>query len=1105
MENLTEEQRRAVKHKGGFCVVSAAAGSGKTTVIVKRVINLIMHKGVEADKFLIVTFTRAAAIEMKNRIAKLLTEKIEADPFNKGLRRQKSLFEESFIGTIDGFCAQIVRENFEKCGVLPNFRVADENELIVIKNEVINVILEKLYEKDVEKLVETVDFFSDGKNDLKFIDNLYKAYNYICACADPVNLAKECERSYVFNDFAETKCGRVINSYLDENLKYVKECLEIAAEISNFDEKMRKFSTALKNEAENLSIEELKNFKFPMCSVRGAAEETKKIFAFVRERTKKAAEKTVKFIFDKKNFKKDAKKIYRILNNFFRILEIFTEEFHRKKTEKNILDFADLERLALGILRGEGTSTEISERFEEIMIDEYQDTNRLQDEIFSHASIKGKGNLFIVGDVKQSIYGFRLAKPEIFLEHRKSAYHAITLGHNFRSSESIVKTVNCVFGVLMSEAVCGINYNEGHELICGLKTEGTCAETELKIIDSSVSDEADEFLEARYIANLIFKMKDRKPCDICILLRNTKNKSAVFLDALLNRGINAVSFEPADFFEAQEIKMIIPILKIIGNPMRDISFVAVLMCPVFGFTADEIAEIRLESRETYFFYSLKKKSEQSGDLAKKCRFFLEKINFYRDFSFNNPLDLLIGFISDDLAFPYVFSVASRDTKKITTNLRRFSEMARRFCEENGSDLSGFLDYIEKLENSEESLQINRSEMDENAVKIMSIHASKGLEFPVCIVAGCSGKFRRDYDEILMHGGFGASFRLKNADGTARFPNVFRGAFEIEAACDKTAEELRLLYVAMTRARKKLIFVASSNDPEKEIEESECENVLCGMFENERKAMNFFVRNSESFADWLFFVNAREKCFKTEIINPNFGKVVNTKSKTGKDIIEIDEKILEKLEFKYLFSKENVPVKIAASRFAEHGKWQEFIAYSEPNFMNEFVVSPEFFGTAVHEFLRYCDFDVAYRNYFGQVDVLFKRGFFSEKQRRVLLSSEAVRLIGNFLCGELGTRVRASSEVFREYKFSLRHGRTVIQGAIDCIFAELDGFVLVDYKSDRIAELEVLAEKYHGQLMIYKKAFEKCEEKNIKELIIYSMRKNLLVKLDKNYMENENVL
>ncbi|MDR1240314.1 MAG: UvrD-helicase domain-containing protein [Oscillospiraceae bacterium] len=1126
MKEWTNEQKNAISSHDEFTLISAAAGSGKTAVLVERVIKLICEGKREADKFLIVTFTVAAAAEMKKRIIKRLNQKIDENPLDEKLRRQKSLFFDSFIGTISSFCAEIVRENFEKSGVSPKFRIADEEEMVILKETAINNILENIYQINDPNFIYVIEFFSDEKSDEKFAEIIIKIYRELSSCIDKIDFFKKTLNNFKIS-FENTPSGKFIINFIKENLNFAFEAISKAVFAADNNENAKKaYMNALKEDLNSLDLIineilennlnnfkiKIENFTFSKFKPLKGEEEIKEEINFLRNCAKISVEKIKKAICDISFVKQDSRKMFKIAEIIFKTAEMFEKELTKLKTEKNILDFSDLERLTLKILINRDktkskTAFDIGARFEEIMIDEYQDVNEIQDEIFSLISNNRK-NLFIVGDPKQSIYGFRGSNPLFFTDKYEKG-NLIFLNKNFRSSSNIVDFVNLIFEKLLNKEMCGIDYKESEKLRIGsdyqkklnervdffileknkdeIENEKAKEGTKKEIKEETKFEKEAEFV-SETIQNMIqnnFKIREKSGIfrtaeykDFCILLRSTDNHGIVYENALKKRGISVNSRISEKFFKTPEVQIMLSFLRVIDNPIQDIPIISVLMSPVFGFTVNDLAEIRLcAQKEIPIYFALKEKSVGNSELSKRCALVLKKIEDLRILSATTSIDKFINLLINEMSF-IAISVSISEGR--SENIRYFSFLAQKYENKDNRSFSKFVSFLEKIEKKNNIPSLCATPAA-NSVNLMSIHQSKGLEFPICIISDCSRDFFEEKDELIIDSKLGIGFYLKNSEFTIKLNNIYQRALKFELKKEKISEELRILYVALTRASTKLIITAYANDINKLIKESKQKQE----FISNGKIHPFFVKNAKNFAEWLLIsgIIPSKICFENRKKLEN--SCITTKPLAFDNVLF--EKIKSRLDFVY-DNSESVPLKIAASSLNKIlGKYKnnKFYINSAPEFIQG--MSPEKIGTAIHEFLHFANFENILNNFNGEILALIKKGYLTKKQADVLEEN----IFRKFLTSDLGKRILKSKTVFREYRFSIRascigiKSDTIIQGSIDCAFEEPEGFVIVDYKSDKISCDENIITKYQNQLEIYKKSFEICQNTHVKELAIYS--------------------
>lgn len=1168
----TKDQNNAINVKNRTILVSAAAGSGKTAALSERVIRKITSKDnpIDADKLLIVTFTKAAAAEMRERISTLLSDIVDKNPYDLYFKRQQSLLKHADICTIHSFCGKVVRENFYKLGISPNFRIADQNEISILEERAMKSVLDEFYNEGKKDFFDVVELFSNEKDDNGLVKIIGEIYKFIGSCTFPDKWFEDIFNMYKQKDISSSPWGKVLFEYVIDTCLCCEYLIKTGIDLLNNNDDLKKvYIDALNTEL--LGIETIKcgaekglwddtlnNInKFKRGRRKTLTEEYKSDFyvnkiEYIRDYTKKCIDGLKKrFAFDEKCAKLDMKNVASVTNILFDITKRFAERISKLKEEKNVAEFNDLEHWMLkllidkdpqGNIKRSSLAEEISCEYEEIMVDEYQDTNEVQDMIFRMIS-RDESNLFMVGDIKQSIYGFRQAMPEIFMKKKENykLYDGfdskdackIILGKNFRSRKGVIKTVNFIFDKLMTKESGNIDYNDEEKLICGASySEKEDEETVVEIINLNDEEDADK-AEAIRISEIISKMikegyciKDRdkeRPVtykDFCILLRSANKHATVYAKELSERGIPAWSDTMGKFFGTAEVAGMLSLLRVIDNPIQDIPLLATLASPIFGFSPDELSDIRLAKKEAPLYLALKEKAEL-GDT--RCKEFIDKIDDYRRHCSTLTVEKLINYIYNDTGYESIILTMTNGEFRVA-NLRMLCEYAAKYEGTVFRELSGFIDFIDKLENRNADLT-PASTISEasNVVKIMSIHRSKGLEFPICILARCSGRFNKEKGNILIHHKLGIGIMLKDDNMSAKYTNFIRNAIDLKLSTEQMAEELRVLYVALTRAKEKLIFLISVKNISKIIKND------ISLIAKNGKIPAYIVKNSSSYADWILscmFMSKHAKNIYEEAGNPynycesfvNLDKwkinITDTKNTEIKSNItlekelnyELEERIKKRFNFKYKYSKINhVPVKLSASKLAQQEEFKNYLAVSRPAFMLEKSVSPAERGTALHEFLHFANYSLALEDANSHLKELCDKGFLTYNQAKVININD----VNTFLNSELGKRIIKSSNVLREYRFTvsvpaydLDKGETlgddrekvIIQGAIDCVFKEDDGYVIVDYKTDRVKDLDHLKEKYTKQLNIYKHAFEICENVNVKELIVYSLPLGMWIKI-----------
>ncbi|MCH5304345.1 MAG: UvrD-helicase domain-containing protein, partial [Ruminococcus sp.] len=899
--------------------------------------------------------------------------------------------------------------------------------------------------------------------------------------------------------------------------------------------------------------------RFP--TIKGSDEDVyKELIKTTRENYKGEVKKLNSLFYqDVDTIESNTKELYPLIKVFFDTVLKFREEFTVLKNEKNILDFSDVEGLMVNLLcenrdgeiRYTDISEEISDMFDAIMVDEFQDVNDVQDLIFKAVS-RDKNNIFVVGDVKQSIYGFRQAKPDIFIGY-KDLYNTydknlnnypakIILDRNFRSRLEITEACNFIFSTLMSKDVGGLEYNDEEKLVCGATySESSGSNVEFMLINSSnINEEKNEtelILEASKVAEKIYKIifeekmqiKDGdntrtvKYGDIAILLRSPKGntrRAVTFVNTLNQYAIPTVSQEKNNFFDAPEIKVMLNVLRVIDNPVQDIPLLSVLMSPMFSFTADDIASLRADNRRSPIYLAVKNSSD------KKCKDFIAFLDKMRTLSVVTTVDRLIGIILDLTGFD---CVAMSSVKFNEKNLYLLEDYARSYAENGYKTLTAFINYIDRVKERGMFLQSVGDVADSsiNAVKVMSIHSSKGLEFPVCFICGTSTEFNlRDasYD-LVINSESGIGIRVKK--DILKFDTVERKALSLMQEAAMISEEMRVLYVALTRAKERLIITATNKEPEKYLQTLESKIPTYPI-------SPFVVKSFKSYSDWLFAcVLANPSCdirtniepdytnyiegskpWNVEIINEKIASNIQRES-LGKaktyEKLEPDtdflNKFIDRINFKYKnHPLSTLPQKVSASELSHKDNRIFNKVLRKPSFMTETKADGTEKGTAFHNFMERCNLLKAKENCKFEAEKLKENGYLTSRQIE-LLDYEKLE---NFLNSELIERVLNSEKFYREYQFTVRinaeeynselsadfkEEKIVMQGAVDLVFVENGGIVIVDYKTDRVKEIDDLGRMYQKQVDLYKSALEETTALPVKEVIIYSLHLNKSLKIN----------
>lgn len=1177
----TPQQLNAIYATDGSVLVSAAAGSGKTAVLVERVINLVTRSEnpIDVDRLLIVTFTRAAAAEMRQRISLALNSLLENDPYNPNLLKQKQLLYTASISTIDSFCSEFVREYFHALGVSRDFRIADEGELDVLRKTALDNTFNSFYSSDSDDFIALLDAFSSKGGDVKLRETVLKIATFLSTQPFPEKWLENMLSSYGENSVAESIWGKIIIEYAKSTVHHAINLTQNSLKILENDAKLQNsFSPKIEDDLvflDNLLKKLYLNSWNDICSVafsfspgrltppKGYKDNPIKIAVANNRDEVKDAIKSVQLYFanSEEEVLSEMKELQGLVSTLFDLVRKYIKEFDAQKRKKNVLSFSDIELLTVKLLaepldddyRKTSAADEISNRYDAVIVDEFQDVNDVQDLIFKCVS-REENNIFVVGDVKQSIYGFRQAKPQIFIDRKNSyekfdavnpAYPAtIILDKNFRSRKEVCDTVNFIFRNLMTKQSAQMDYTEDEMLNVGASyPESTDCDFEISLIEKSAFEDYDYAeIEARHIANKIhsmmksgFLVKDgdiqRKATygDFAVILRSTKNTAQTYVKTLIDCGIPAFSENKENSFEAKEIKVILNLLRVIDNPALDIPLLSVMCSPIFGFTPDELSQIRADERYSNLYAAVKKYSSKS----EKARDFLAKLEQLKNYSYTCSVDDLIGKIYDTTAIGAI-TTAVKGGEAPMRNLDLLRIYARSFESNGYKTLSDFISYIDKLMENGTQLPAASSDSDSlNGVRVLSIHASKGLEYPVCFLADTAKQFNKTdlRSDVLIDSVAGLG--IKKREGICRYNTLPRLAVEIEISQNEIAEELRVLYVALTRAKEKLIAVCSKKNSEKYLSNLYSKIVFGNIIEP------YSVVRCSSISDWLLLcalVHSSLNDLRMKI-NPSaepilhkdtspwhfelidkeeliFGNTIDTFDESEKvfeniqntDTYDYAQLLKTNLSFKYKNADiMNLPQKVSASQISHNESDYFEKVLMKPSFLNKETAAAVDRGTAHHKFLQYCDFLNAKASLDNEVERLKNLGLLTDKQTELIDKAK----IKNLLNSELVQRIINSPLVFREEQFSAKlnpsqvfdeyenvdtDAEIIVQGAVDVAFEENGKLVIVDYKTDRVKDISKLAILYKKQLELYRLAMEQSTEMTVSECIICSVHLGEYIKI-----------
>ena len=1159
-EKLTPEQKMAVENRGGKLLVSAAAGSGKTKVLVDRLLKYIRDPldPANIDDFLIITYTKAAASELRSKIAAKLSEHIALDPGNRHLQRQLQRLYLTKISTVHSFCSDILREFAYRLDISADFRVADENEIIQLRSRAMEQVLEAAYssidtDSDLQAFVDTQGL---GRNDSLVPEIIQSVYDSAMCHTDPAGWRARClsdADADSVSDPSETVWGRYLMenlfAFLDDQIGDLNRCAESVAALPGLEKPAALLADTV-NQLRYLrgsttwdEVVSRKNIDFGRLTFPKKADvpEITEPVKAVRSACKDLLpEKTAVFSDSADQVMEDLRRSASAARGLITLVEAFGDHFSRLKRMRRVLDFTDLEHKTLDLLLGKNRSNpttaavEIGNRFREIMVDEYQDSNGVQDAIFSALTAK-KQNLFMVGDVKQSIYQFRLADPEIFLK-KYAAYagaeaaqpgegRKVLLSSNFRSGGGVIEGANHVFASCMTEEVGGILYGEAEALREGIP-HIPVGEPEVEL--HGIRVETDTYgEEAVFVAERIWELThgehfvrqgdELRPVtydDIVILLRSPGSVGMEFAWAMETRGIPYAYGGGSDLLLSPEIQTLRSLLQIISNPRQDIPLLAVLASPVFGFTANDLALIRGGDRYRCFYETLCESTHE------KAVAFVSVLGQLRMASATCTLAELMEKIFHLTRLDTIYRTMESGTVA-EENLQIFYKLALDFSSMGNGDLDRFLMHLDALD--EQGLAGSGSENTSGCVKIMSIHKSKGLEFPVVFLSGLSRRFnQKDLQQpVLCHKDMGLGLSCVDQEKRVRYPTISKSAIAVKMKAETISEEMRVLYVAMTRARDRLIMTYASQSLDKEISAIALRMDQCGKLTMTRNVSNpgqwviySALRRTE--AGEFFAVSSKpgETAVSDSpwLIRISDGSLVDSQlsvqhGETGLTSRVYDiASIRNQLTFSYAHSAATVtPSKQTATQRKGREKDKEAAEQAqEPKHIHRTWRKPEFvasnrsgttYGSAVHAALQYiryaaCTDEAGVKS---EILRLVQEQFLTPEQGAMIDCGA----IAAFFKTPLGTKLRQSRHVLREFKFSilddasgygegLEGERVLLQGVVDCALLEDDGITVVDFKTDYVTgdTVDSITERYRPQVEVYADALRRIYHLPIKAKALY---------------------
>ena len=1157
-DELTAQQKKAVENRGGTLLVSAAAGSGKTKVLVDRLMLYLTDPVDPAnlDDFLIITYTKAAASELRGKIAAKLTERIAQEPENQHLMNQLQRLFLTKISTVHGFCGDILREYAYRLELSADFRVADENECRELRQTVLSDLLDRAYETmgDDPDFRAFVDTQGIGRDDRLVPELVEKVYDSARCHKDPalwLNRCLEQVQAQGVQDAGETTWGEFLMedlfAYLDCQIAVMETCVSWAEGYPELEKPAQVLADALYQlqalrESETWDqVVAQKDIKFGTLRLKlknnpdmDTSDRVKAAWDGMKAGLKK---KLRAFEEPSSRVLEDLSRCAQAARGLKLLVEAFDEAYTAAKKTRRCLDFSDLEHKTLDLLWGKSrtaptaAAAEIGNRFREVLVDEYQDSNAVQDAIFD-AITRKKQNCFLVGDVKQSIYQFRLADPEIFLEkYRKFAPaekakpgqgRKIFLSDNFRSGGEVVEAVNDVFRCCMRPTVGGLRYGDAEALREGIPHEPLPdPAVELYLVEA-LTDGYNK--EAAFVAQRIQEMlkngtliRDKKGMrpvtadDIVILLRSPGSAGAAFQQALEKRGIRCASGGGADLLQAPEIGVLRSLLQTIRNPRQDIPLISLLASPVFGFTADDLAVIRAGRKWGSVYDAL------LASPMPKARYFLEILARLRQAA---RMDTLTALLEKCLSLTRLDSIYAslEDGQGRLDNIRTFFQLAASFESGSLKDMGQFLEHLEALE---QKGLTREGGAGSGCVTIMSIHKSKGLEFPVVFLGNLSRSFNMESlrAQILCDKDLGLGLSAADPVNRVRYPSLAKRAIGVKMARESVSEEMRVLYVALTRARDRLIMTYADKRPDKTLGEI-------------AQRMDFdggelLCREASCPGDWVLLsalgrteagklhaLGGRPKetrlsrfPWKIDVVTaPEETVPAGQEEKIREDMPrELGERLGQELAFRYPYeAATRAPSKQTATGRKGRVKDEEAAentkdfhprpsSWRRPAFGKKAAAGKER-GTAIHAALQYIHFEACtgVDGIRQELERLTRQKFLTPDQAALVEPEKLAALFAT----DLGQKLRTGN-CLREFKFSildpgegygenLEGEQVLLQGVVDCALIEEDGITIIDFKTDYVSQETVpaLVERYRLQLQTYSDVMERIYEKKVKGQYLY---------------------
>ena len=1194
----TKEQEQVIKLNHRNILVSASAGSGKTAVLVERIVaKLDAKEGVDIDGILVATYTEAAAAEMRERIQKTLEKKLEEEPENEHLQRQLALIYNAAITTIHGFCLSVIKEYFHTIDLEPGFRIGEEGELRLLRQDVMVELLEKEYAQGDIGFLELTERFATGRDDKSVEAMILSLYEYSKSYPQPKKWIEYTIAQYVMQGekIEEAKWFAFVKAEIERGIEEIARALKNARKMADKEygpymyvdileeeeeavQRLKKVKSFEEQKQMMIQIEEMKR-TLPKRNKEVDEEIAKEAQEYRKRAYKKLGElKDTYFLGSLEEMEEDIRACAPVIEELMRLVEEFSILFAEKKAEKNIIDFNDMEHFALSILTEEvegqlvpsQAAKEYQKHFAEVMVDEYQDSNYIQEEILKSVSgvSEGRYNMFMVGDVKQSIYKFRLSRPELFVEkfntytQEEGEKQRIDLSKNFRSRRQVLESANFIFEQIMTKELGNISYDEKAALYVGAQyEEREGMEAEVLLIDTDQKargmdkpKESKAEIEMRAVAKRIKELRKEgyQYGEMVILGRSIKSTILTYTKILTQEEIPVFTEKRTGYFETIEVAVLLNYLRVLDNARQDIALAAVLTSFFGGFTSEELARFRIAEKEKSLYDAMLyyKELYPNEETTYKIEKFLITLERFREILPYTAIHEVLWQIMETGYEAYILAMPLGEQKQ--ANLEMLVEKAKAYEKTSYKGLFNFVRYIEQLQKYEVDYgEANLLDEHADVVRIMSIHKSKGLEFKVVFVVGTSREFnmREVSSTVVLHPDLGVGIDVIDLEKRTKAPTLLKKVMQAKIKEENLGEELRVLYVALTRAKEKLIVIGTVEKLAERLKR------YSDLYEEEESAISYTTLiGAKSYSDWIIAALIRNKAmqdvlelygFEIPKSNPLYKREVPLKAEvvfveellcedwvqgaemlgkreelihweTQKVYDEEMEKHLQKMEayaypydlskqFKMKFTVSELKKQPITEEMQEEGEAlykEEKIIPFIPSFIEKReVAAGAFRGSAYHKVLELLDLTMIYdkKNFEEELEKMRSSKRLEEEMAQQIKTEDFL----DFLNSEIGKRMRiaeldgklkreqpfvigmSADEIYQEKTEIGENECILVQGIIDGYFEEENEWVVIDYKTDRVKTEKELANKYKKQLDYYAKTLEQLTDKKVKEKIIYS--------------------